>query len=45
MLGSVNKVDLDYREVKWGEFMRIRITLDIMKPLLRRKKINLGLHD
>lgn len=44
-LGSVEEVDLDYGEVEWGEFMRIRFTIDITKPLLRHKKINLSLND
>lgn len=39
-IGRVEEVDLEYGEIKWGEFMRVRITLDITKPLIRRKKMN-----
>lgn len=42
-MGTVEKVDLDYGEMEWREFMRIRVQLDITKPLLRWKKLNLGL--
>lgn len=33
-MGAVKEVDVDYGEVEWGEFMRIRVTIDITKPLL-----------
>lgn len=44
-LGSVEEVDLDYGEVEWGEFMSIRVAMDITKPLLHHKKLNLGGHE
>lgn len=44
-LGSVEELDLDYGEVEWGEFMHIRVTIDITKPLLWCKKLNLGGHE
>lgn len=39
---KVQEVDLEYREVKWGEFMQIRVSMDITKPLVHRKWLNLG---
>lgn len=42
-LGGVEEVDIEYGEVEWGEYTRIRICLNITKPLLRRKRMNLGL--
>lgn len=42
-LGQVEEVDVNYEEVEWGEFMRIRVSIDITKPLLRHKKLNIGL--
>ncbi|XP_042964596.1 uncharacterized protein At4g02000-like [Carya illinoinensis] len=43
-LGKVIEVDLDYDDLAWGEYMRVRLALDITKPLLQRKKISLGDH-
>lgn len=34
-LGRVKEINLEYRKVKWGEFMRVRVTIDITKPLIR----------
>lgn len=42
-LGRVEEVDIEYGEVEWGEYTRIRVCLNITKPLLRRKRMNLGL--
>lgn len=39
-LGKFKEIDLDNGEVEWVEFMHLRITLDITRPLLRRKKLN-----
>lgn len=39
------EVDLDYGEVEWGEFMRTRVNMDISKPLLRQKMLNLDLPE
>lgn len=44
-LGRVEEVDIDYGDVEWGEYMQICICLDITKPLLRKKKMNLGLAE
>lgn len=33
-LSRVEEVDLDYGEVEWGEFMRIKVSIDITQPLL-----------
>lgn len=41
-LSVVEEVDLEFGEVEWGEFMRIRVSVDVSKPLLRRKKLNIG---
>lgn len=42
-LVRVEKVDLEYREIKWGEFMTIRVSIDITKPILQWKRLNIGL--
>lgn len=34
MMGRVEEVDLDYREVEWGELMQIMVSIYITKPLL-----------
>lgn len=33
-LGKVEEVDLPHGDVEWGEFMRIRVSIDITKPML-----------
>lgn len=40
-LGKLEELDLEYGEVKWGEFMLLRVCIDITKPLLRRKKMHM----
>ncbi|KAF5463985.1 hypothetical protein F2P56_014103 [Juglans regia] len=42
LIGDFLEVDLAKGEVEWGEFMRVRVLLDISKPLQRRKKLKLG---
>lgn len=42
-LGQCEKVDLDTSEMEWGEFMYVRVNLDITCPLLCWKKLNIGL--
>lgn len=42
-ISRVEEVDLENGEMAWGEFMRVRVHVDVTKPLLRGKKINLGL--
>lgn len=39
VLGRAKEVDLDEGKIEWGEFIRVRVTLDITKPLLRRKRL------
>lgn len=41
-LGHAEEVSIEVREVEWGKFMRLRVKLDITKPLLRKKKICIG---
>lgn len=41
VLGLVEEVDLEQGEVECGEYMRV--VVDVAKPLLRRKKLNIGL--
>lgn len=38
-LAHTEEVDLDEGEVEWGEFMMVRVKLNIKKPLVRRKKL------
>lgn len=40
-LGNIEEVDLEVGEVKWGEFMRVRVKLDISKTLARKKKLTI----
>lgn len=42
-LGRVEEVDLEIGEIEWGEYMLIRVNIDISKILLRCKKLNIGL--
>lgn len=41
-VGQVEEVELEEGEMAWGEFMRVRIKIDVTKPLLRGKMLNLG---
>lgn len=41
-IGDVVKVDLDKGELAWGEFLQVRVTLDVRKPLLRGTKFFMG---
>lgn len=43
-LGKVLKVDVDYDDLAWGEYMKVHIALDITKPLMRRKNVTLDSH-
>lgn len=38
----VEEIDLDKVEIEWGEYMRIRVKINITKPIPRKKKLNLG---
>lgn len=42
-VGRVEEVDFEYGEVKLGVVMRIQVSIDITKPILRRKCLNIGL--
>lgn len=42
-MGSIEEVDLDFGELECWEFMSIRVKLDITRPLLCRKKLNISL--
>lgn len=41
-IGRVVEVDVEKNEMAWGEYMRIRVSMDITKPLLKGKRINIG---
>lgn len=43
LLGRFEEVDLIHGRVEWREYMRIRVDLDITRPLLRQRKLNIGL--
>lgn len=34
-------MDIEIVEMVWGQFMRVWVSIDITKPLLRGKKINI----
>jgi hypothetical protein len=40
-VGVVEAVDTDARGVAWGEYLRVKISVDLSKPLARGRKINL----
>ncbi|XP_042944768.1 uncharacterized protein LOC122278651 [Carya illinoinensis] len=42
MLGEVFEIDLEKGEVEWGEYIRIRVMVDITQPLQRRKWLKIG---
>lgn len=42
MLGEVLEVDLEMEEVEWGDYMRVRVQLDITKPLQCRKSLKVS---
>lgn len=44
-IGNMKEVDLDEGEIELGEYMRIRVYIEVTKPLLRRKNLNLGLQE
>lgn len=44
-LGQLEEADLDHGEVEWGEFMRLRVGIDIKKRILRRKHLNIALME
>jgi hypothetical protein len=40
-VGVVEAVDADARGMGWGEFLRVKILMDLAKPLQRGRKINI----
>jgi hypothetical protein len=40
-MGNVEAVDTDSKGIGWGEFLRVKIQVDITKPLQRGRKINI----
>lgn len=40
-VGAVEMVDTDANGIGWGEFLRVKILLDLSKPLPRGRKINI----
>ena len=41
MVGTVVEVDTNAGGVGWGEFLRVKILLDLSKPLSRGRKMKL----
>lgn len=41
-IGEVVKVDFEEDNYAWGEFMRVWVNIDISKPLLLGKNVNVG---
>lgn len=40
-MGKIKELYLDVGEVKWREYMRVRIKMDITNPLVRKKKFTI----
>ena len=40
-MGVVEAVDMDAQGVRWGEYLWVKISLDLAKPLARERKLNL----
>lgn len=38
-LGTVLEVDVDGDDTSWGEFLRVRVEIDLNKPLVRGRTI------
>lgn len=38
-IGVTEEVDLDAGEFEWGEYMGVRVKMDITKPVPRKKKL------
>ena len=39
-MGTMEAVDVDANGMGWGESLWVKIRLDLMKPLLRGRKLN-----
>lgn len=40
-VGRVLDVDVDNDDMGWGSFLRVKVNLDLFKPLVRGKKISM----
>lgn len=40
-MGKVDDVDVDEEGVSWGKYLRVRIILDLSKPLSRGRRLKL----
>lgn len=38
-LGKTIEVGLNEGEIDWGKYMRVRVTLDVTKPIIRNKRL------
>ncbi|XP_035542065.1 uncharacterized protein LOC118344779 [Juglans regia] len=43
-IGTVEEINIEKDEVAWGQFIRMRVSLDVTKPLMCGKCINLSAH-
>jgi hypothetical protein len=41
-MGQVEEVDVDDGGMGWGEFLRVKITLDLQKPLMRGRMLKIN---
>lgn len=41
-VGRVEEVDLVEGEIAWSKFMRMHVAVNVLKPLMRGTKINIG---
>lgn len=39
-IGEVLEVDVEENELEWRKFMQVCVSINVFKPLLREKKIN-----
>jgi hypothetical protein len=44
-LGVLEETEVLEDGITWGDFLRVKVRIDITKPLLRRKKLKLGKDD
>ena len=42
LLGNLKAVDIAWEGVEWGSVMRIRVSIDIQKPLERERSLNIA---
>ncbi|XP_059428666.1 uncharacterized protein LOC132162443 [Corylus avellana] len=41
-LGQVEEVDVDEGSMGWGAFLRVKVTIDLHKPLVRRRMLKIN---